>query len=298
MGDSIATNPFMLGYAWQKGAIPVSRAAIERAIELNGVAIAASKRAFAFGRLAAHDRAALLRLVTPTAPAGNDAPPASLAELIARRRADLADYQDEAYARRYAALVRKAEEAESASLPGQTALTEAVARYAYKLMAYKDEYEVARLYSDPAFRRSLSAQFEDWRALEFHLAPPLLGERDPVTGKPRKRGFGAWMLPVFGLLAKLRRLRGSRLDIFGQTAERRTERRLIADYEALLDEICAGLSPANHALAIELARIPERIRGYGHVKDEHLAKAKAQEDDLLRRFRAASPAAPLATAAE
>jgi indolepyruvate ferredoxin oxidoreductase len=106
------------------------------------------------------------------------------------------------------------------------------------------------------------------------------------------------MLPVFGLLAKLRRLRGSRLDIFGQTAERRTERRLIADYEALLDEICAGLSPANHALAIELARIPERIRGYGHVKDEHLAKAKAQEDDLLRRFRAASPAAPLATAAE
>ena len=298
MGDSIATNPFMLGYAWQKGAIPVSRAAIERAIELNGVAIAASKRAFAFGRLAAHDRAALLRLVMPTAPSGDDAAPANLAELVARRRADLADYQDEAYARRYAALVRKAEEAESASLPGQTALTEAVARYAYKLMAYKDEYEVARLYSDPAFRRSLSAQFEDWRALEFHLAPPLLGERDPVTGKPRKRGFGAWMLPVFGLLAKLRRLRGSRLDIFGQTAERRTERRLIADYEALLDEICAGLSPANHALAIELARIPERIRGYGHVKDEHLAKAKAQEDDLLRRFRAASPAAPLATAAE
>jgi indolepyruvate ferredoxin oxidoreductase len=298
MGDSIATNPFMLGYAWQKGAIPVSRAAIERAIELNGVAIDASKRAFAFGRLAAHDMDTLLRFAAPAPPSPAQAPPASLAELVARRRADLVDYQDEGYAARYAALVRKAELAESQCLPGHTELTEAVARYGYKLMAYKDEYEVARLYAAPAFRQALEQQFSGWRSLEFHLAPPLLGERDPATGKPRKRRFGPWMLAAFGVLAKLRRLRGTPLDIFGRSAERRMERQLIVAYEAMVDEICARLSPANHRLAVELASIPEQIRGYGHVKEEHLRKAKAREEDLLRRLRATTPTAPMASAAE
>jgi indolepyruvate ferredoxin oxidoreductase len=298
MGDSIATNPFMLGYAWQKGAIPVSRAAIERAIELNDVAVAASKRAFAFGRLAAQDMAALLRLAAPASHATEPAPPAGLAELVARRRAELVDYQDEAYARRYEALVRRIEQAESRCLPGHTGLTEAVARYAFKLMAYKDEYEVARLYSAPAFRRALAEQFSGWRSLEFHLAPPLLGERDPATGKPRKRRFGAWMLPAFGVLARLRRLRGTPFDIFGRSAERRMERRLIAEYEAVVDEICGRLTRANHGLAIEIARIPEHIRGYGHVKEEHLRKAKARETELLARLRADAPPAPVARAAE
>jgi indolepyruvate ferredoxin oxidoreductase len=296
MGDSIATNPFMLGYAWQKGAVPVSRAALERAIALNDVAVAANLRAFAFGRLAAIDMAALERLARPAAAA--PPPPADLAELVARRRADLVAYQDEAYARRYEALLRRVEAAEQACRPGETALTEAVARCAYKLMAIKDEYEVARLYSAPEFRQALAAQFDGWRRLEFHLAPPLLATRDPVTGHPRKRGFGPWMLPVFALLARLRRLRGTWLDPFGHTAERRMERRLIDDYEALVDEVCAALTPANHALALELARIPERIRGFGHVKQAHLETAKAKEAELLRRFRPSAPQAPHAAAAE
>jgi indolepyruvate ferredoxin oxidoreductase len=298
MGDSIATNPFMLGYAWQKGAIPVSRAAIDRAIELNGVAVEASRRAFAFGRLAAHDMAALLRLAEPPQASPTQAPPATLAELVARRRADLVDYQDEAYAARYEALVRRVERAETGCMPGHTALTEAVARYAYKLMAYKDEYEVARLYAAPAFRQALEQQFSGWGSLEFHLAPPLLGERDPVTGRPRKRGFGPWMLRVFAMLAKLRRLRGTAFDIFGRSAERRMERELIAQYEATIGEICASLSPATHRLAVEIARVPEHIRGFGHVKEDHLRKAKARESELIARLRAATPTPPVAAAAE
>jgi indolepyruvate ferredoxin oxidoreductase len=294
MGDSIATNPFMLGYAWQKGAIPLSRQAIERAIELNDVAVEATKRAFAFGRMAAHDMAALERLAKPRAVAK---PAASLAEIVATRIAELTQYQDAAYAQRYEALVRRVEQAESRIMPGHTELTAAVARYGYKLMAYKDEYEVARLYSAPEFRQALSEQFEDWRALEFHLAPPLVAERDQLTGRLKKRSFGPWMLKAFALLAKLKGLRGTKLDVFGRTEERRTERRLIVDYEALAAELCARLSPENHALAIDLASIPEQIRGYGHVKEEHLRKAKAREAELLRKFRADAPR-PVAAAAE
>ncbi|MBL8703166.1 MAG: indolepyruvate ferredoxin oxidoreductase family protein [Alphaproteobacteria bacterium] len=293
LGDSIATNPFLLGYAWQKGFIPLSRQSIERAIELNDVAIEANKRAFSFGRLAAHDRRAVERVVL-----GEEAlapRPLTLAEIVARRVADLTDYQDGAYARRYEDLVRRVEKAESERVPGQLALTTAVARYAYKLMAYKDEYEVARLYSRPEFRKALSEQFEDWRSLEFHLAPPLVAERDPATGHLRKRSFGPWLMTGLRMLAGLRRLRGTRLDPFGRTAERRMERKLIDDYEALLEEIAAQLRPGNHAVAVELAAIPEKIRGYGHVKERHLAEAKTREAALLKRFRAPPP---MAVAAE
>jgi indolepyruvate ferredoxin oxidoreductase len=294
MGDSIATNPFMLGYAWQKGAIPLSRQAIERAIELNDVAVEATKRAFAFGRMAAHDMAALERLAKPRAVA---APAASLADIVARRVSELTAYQNAAYAKRYEELVRRVERAENECLPGHSELTAAVARYGYKLMAYKDEYEVARLYSAPSFRQALAEQFEDWRSIEFHLAPPLVAERDQTSGKLKKRSFGPWMLTAFRLLASMKGLRGTKLDIFGYTPERRTERQLILDYEALLTEICAQLSPANHALAVELAGIPEHIRGYGHVKEDHLRKAKSREADLLRKFRAKA-ARTVAVAAE
>jgi indolepyruvate ferredoxin oxidoreductase len=294
MGDSIATNPFMLGYAWQKGAIPVSREAIERAIELNAVAVAANLRAFAFGRLAAHDMAALVAIARPREARK---PAEGLEAIVALRRADLVDYQDEAYAARYEALVRRAAAAEAAATPGRAQFAEAVARNLHKLMAIKDEWEVARLYGAPAFRKSLSEQFEDWRSLEFHLAPPLLASIDPDTGKPAKRRFGPWMLAVFGIMARFRRLRGTPLDVFGRTAERRMERRLVDEYEALVGELCAGLSPSNHALAVEIAGLPARIRGFGHVKEENLRKAKEQEAALLARFRA-PPAAPKAAAAE
>jgi indolepyruvate ferredoxin oxidoreductase len=166
-----------------------------------------------------------------------------------------------------------------------------VARYYYKLLAYKDEYEVARLYTDGNFRQTLAAQFEGDYRLEFHLAPPLLAERDPATGELKKRGYGPWVLRAFALLARLKRLRGTALDPFGYSAERRTERQLIADYEATIERVLARLSPANHGLAVELAGVPEHIRGYGHVKDRHLADAKRREAELWRDFERTGTAA-------
>jgi indolepyruvate ferredoxin oxidoreductase len=295
LGDSIATNPFMLGYAWQRGLVPVSAAAIDRAIELNGVAVEQNKRALRFGRLAAHDRRAVERLAfgEPEAPPRAE----TLDELTERLAADLAAYQDEDYARRFRHAVARAAEAEAERAPGKSGFAETVARYAHKLMAIKDEYEVARLFTDGSFRRALDAQFEDWRSLEFHLAPPLAAARDPETGRLKKRRFGPWMMKAFGVLARLKGLRGGPLDVFGRTAERRTERALRDDFLALVEELSAKLTPANHALAVEIAAVPEHIRGYGHVRDAHLAKAKAREAELLKRFRAPSPT-PLAVAAE
>ncbi|MFQ5468404.1 MAG: DUF6537 domain-containing protein, partial [Kiloniellaceae bacterium] len=196
-------------------------------------------------------------------------------------------YQDAAYAARYKALVERARAAESAHTPGRADadLTAAVARYYFKLLAYKDEYEVARLYTDGAFLARLRAQFEGDYKLRFHLAPPLVAARDPQTGHLKKRTYGPWTLSAFKVLARLRRLRGTPLDPFGRTAERRAERRLIADYETLIDELLSGLSPETLALAVELASIPEHIRGYGHIKERHMTEAKARESELLAAFR-------------
>jgi len=294
LGDSIATNLFMLGYAWQKGLVPVGRAAIEQAIELNGVAVDFNKQAFLWGRRAAHDLAAVEALAAPPAerPA---AAPQSLDELVERRAAFLTDYQDAAYAGRYRALVQTARDAERARAAGRTGFAEAVARYAFKLMAYKDEYEVARLYTDGSFRQKLEAQFEGDYRLKLHLAPPLFADRDPTTGHLKKKPYGPWMLRAFGLLAKLRRLRGTAFDPFGRTAERRTERRLRDDYLALVEELSAGLNADNHGLAVSLASLPDLIRGYGHVKEANIARAEAQKAELLESWR--NPQAP-ATAAE
>ncbi|HUB94747.1 MAG TPA: indolepyruvate ferredoxin oxidoreductase family protein [Stellaceae bacterium] len=294
IGDSIATNLFMLGYAYQKGLVPLSFAAIERAIELNGVSIEANKHTFHWGRLAAADHARLESLLKPQHPA--EAPkPLPLAALIERRAAFLTRYQDEAYARRYRDAVAAVEAAEKARVRGHDALALAVANNLFKLMAYKDEYEVARLYTDGTFAEKLGRAFEGDYRLEFHLAPPILASRDPDTGHLQKRSFGPWVMRVFGMLARLKRLRGTRFDPFGRTPERRMERRLITDYEETMREVSAALNQDNHALAVELARLPERIRGYGHVKERAVAAAKTRETALLNAFRAPQPTA---TAAE
>jgi indolepyruvate ferredoxin oxidoreductase len=289
-GDSIATNLFMLGYAYQKGFVPVSAAALEQAIELNATAVDANKRAFLWGRRAAHDRAMVERLVTQASPEPEAHRIAkTLDEIVAKRVVFLTEYQDAAYAERYRSLVDRARRAEQEQTPGRTGFAEAVARYYFKLLAYKDEYEVARLYTDGTFLKAIEAQFEGDYRLEFNLAPPLIAERDPDTGHLKKRTFGPWMLRAFRTLAGLRHLRGSRLDIFGYSPERKLERQLIADYERIVDELVAGLDHVNHDLAVQIAEIPEHIRGYGHVKHAHLEKAKQREAELLASFRAPAP---------
>jgi indolepyruvate ferredoxin oxidoreductase len=284
MGDSIATNLFMLGYAVQKGLVPLGVAAIERAIELNGVSVQSSKRTFAWGRLAAHDGAAVAAQARPAI--RQETPKAeTLAEIVARRIELLAAYQDAAYAERYRALVERVAAAEREKAKGRSGLAEAVARSLFKLMAYKDEYEVARLFTDPGFRQKLDQQFDGDFRLEFNLAPPLFAPRDPETGQLKKRAYGGWVLWAFALLARMKGLRGTRLDLFGYTAERKQERRLIAEYEATTAELIAGLDPQNHALAVQIAALPERIRGFGHVKEKNLAQVRDREQRLLATFR-------------
>ncbi|MFZ5792205.1 MAG: indolepyruvate ferredoxin oxidoreductase family protein [Pseudomonadota bacterium] len=294
LGDSIASNMFMLGYAYQKGLIPVSGEAIERAIELNAAAVEQNRQAFRWGRHAAQDPAAVQVAARAADPIAAPKPVATtLEEIVAVRRRDLVGYQNEALARRYEALVERVRAAESQRTPGRHGLAEAVARNYYKLLAYKDEYEVARLFSDAAFRAALDNQFEGKWRLGFNLAPPLLAKRDPDTGHLVKREFGPWLSGGFRLLAKLRFLRGTAFDIFGYTAERRHERALIRDYEQVMDELLARLDHDNHRLAVALAELPQQIRGYGHIKEAAIARAKAREAELLASFRnpAAQPTA-------
>ncbi len=291
LGNSVSANIFLVGYAFQVGALPLTAEAIERAIELNGEAVEMNKMAFRFGRYAAADRAAVEKLAAPKEVDDVRRLSQSLDEIIARRVAFLTDYQNAAYAARYRALVEKVRAAEAARAPGKQGVAEAVARYLFKLMAYKDEYEVARLYAGEDFARQVRATFagDDLR-FEFHLAPPLIARKDGRTGAPEKMSFGPWMMNVFRLLAKLKGLRGTAFDPFGYTQERRTERELIADYEALLAEIVERLTPKNHHLAVGLAAIPEKIRGFGHIKARSLQVAKADEAALLAQFRANAPA--------
>jgi indolepyruvate ferredoxin oxidoreductase len=285
MGDSIAANLFMLGFAFQKGFVPLTLAAVERAIELNGVAVDANRRSFAWGRLAAHDRAQVETLVRTALRDDPVSEPQDLDALVENRAGFLKDYQNAAYAQRYRNTVRTIRIAEAKLARGFSGVAEAVARNLFALMAYKDEYEVARLYTDGAFIKKLQRQFEGDFTVEYHLAPPLLARRDPATGEPKKRAFGPWMRHVFRLLTWLRPLRGTALDIFGYTQERRMERRLVADYEALIRELSASLNPENHALAIEIASLPAKIRGFGHIKARNVESAKACEAELLVLLR-------------
>ncbi|SIQ25234.1 indolepyruvate ferredoxin oxidoreductase family protein [Solilutibacter tolerans] len=337
MGDAIAANLFMLGYAWQQGLVPLSFESLMRAIELNGAAVPMNKTAFAWGRLAAVDMPAVIEAAgivrnAPTAAESrahelpllgatpNDAGesgltpfsadlrdedelrhvPAhggevaflplddarlsrSLDEVIARRVDFLTAYQDAAYAKRYSDFVGKVRAAEEQRAPGSTDLSEAVSRYFFKLMAYKDEYEVARLYSAPEFKRRLEQQFEGDYKIHLHLAPPLLAKRN-AKGELMKREYGPWMLKAFGMLAKFKGLRGGTFDVFGYTAERRMERQLIGDYEATVGGLLGSLDAGNVGLAAEIASIPEHIRGFGHVKEAHFEKAKAREAELLKEW--------------
>jgi indolepyruvate ferredoxin oxidoreductase len=299
VGNTIGGNIFLVGYAYQIGAIPLSAAAIERAIELNGEAVAMNLAAFRWGRRAAADPATVEALIKPAPEAASDARrlSQSFEEMVERRVAFLTDYQDAAYAARYRTWVEKAKAVEAANAAGKCGLADAVARYLFKLMSYKDEYEVARLFTDGEFQKQVKAEVDgDDLRLRFHLAPPLFARIDKATGLPRKMTFGPWMMPVFRLLAKFKGLRGTAFDPFGYSVERRTERRLVADYEAMLDEVLAKLSPDNHHLAVGLAAIPEKIRGFGHVKLRHLQAAKAEEAALTEQFRAGGT--PMLKAAE
>ena len=278
MGDSIAANLFMLGYAWQKGLVPLSEAALLRAIELNGVAVAANKRSFLWGRRAAANLARVEKVAVPTQAVVVQMPQ-SLDAVIKKRVEFLTGYQDAAYAAEYESLVARVREAERAVGLGNR-LTTAVAKSLFKLMAYKDEYEVARLYTDGRFVEQLKTQFEGDFSLKFNLAPPLFAKKD-AKGHLVKAEFGSWMWSAFKLLARLKGLRGGAFDVFGYTAERRMERALVAEYRAMVEGLLPGLDAAGHATAVELAALPEQIRGFGHVKEKAVAEYRVRKAELL-----------------
>jgi indolepyruvate ferredoxin oxidoreductase len=294
LGNSIATNMFMLGLAFQKGLVPVGSEAINKAIELNGTAVKMNQAAFLWGRRAEVDLAAVERLIGPRAEVEKSARLSqTLDEIIERRVEFLTGYQNAAYALRYSSLIEKVRDAE-AKIRGHGGLAEAVARYYFKLLAYKDEYEVARLFTDGSFKQKVASMFEGDYKLRFHLAPPLLSKRHSETGELTKSEYRAWVFSAFKVLAKLKFLRGGRLDVFGYTKERRMERQLISEYEQIIGELLVSLSADNHALAVRIASIPEDIRGFGHVKERNIGKAKAKQSELLELFR--SPQAAKAAA--
>jgi indolepyruvate ferredoxin oxidoreductase len=285
LGDALYGNAVLLGYAWQKGLVPVSLAALEQAIELNGSSIEQNKQALLWGRRAAHKPAAVAALVRPPQEVEQQRLASTVEEIIARRVAYLTDYQDAAYAERYQALVRQVQAREKDF--GDQRLSAAVARYYFKLLAIKDEYEVARLYTEPAFMARIRETFDGDYQLRFHLAPPLFAKPDPRTGKIEKRSYGPWMMRLFGLLARLKGLRGGTFDLFGYSAERRGEWQLIADYEADIALILARLPQLNAAsrekvlnTALALAELPEHIRGFGRIKAAHLAQTRPQRERL------------------
>ena len=285
LGDSIYANPLLLGYAWQKGGLPLSLDSLRRAIQINGVSVDKNLAAFELGRQAAHRGVDALR---PAAAERVVTMPESLDALVKRLAAHVRDYQDEAYARRFLTAVESVRVREAALGDKRQDVTRAVARNLAKLMTYKDEYEVARLHADPAFKDRLRAQFEgepgrDY-TLRYYLAPPILARRD-ARGRLQKRAYGAWMESAFRLLAPLKRVRGTWLDVFGRTVERRMERQLAADYLALADEFSRTLDAGNRDVALELANVPDAIRGYGHVKEKSVEQARVRQAGLWERYR-------------
>lgn len=281
-GNSLGANMFMLGFAFQHGGLPLSAEAVEKAIELNGEAVAMNVAAFRWGRRAAHDpdfvRGQVERQAKGTQPIAE-----TLDEIIARRVSFLTAYQNAAYGKRYSDRIAAMRAAENRAIPGSTVVTEATARSLFKLMAIKDEYEVARLYTDGSFMRSLSQQFESYAGLEFHLAPPILGRRD-AGGKARKSSFGPWMMKAFRMLAVLKALRGTAFDPFGYTAERRGERQLLKQFEEDLDLIARSLNLGRVEAAAALASLPSMVRGYGHVKHAAIARAAGERTRLIKRL--------------
>ncbi|WP_213959385.1 MULTISPECIES: indolepyruvate ferredoxin oxidoreductase family protein [unclassified Variovorax] len=282
MGDSLYANPMLLGFAWQKGWVPLEHESLMRAIELNAVAVENNKTAFEWGRRAAHSPVAVQKLVTP-GQVIEFKKRETVESLVKRRVEFLTAYQNAAYAEQYKAFVGRVQQVETARV-GKNTLTEAVARYLFKLMAYKDEYEVARLHTDRSFLDRVEGMFEGDFKLNYHLAPPLIAKKNS-KGELQKQKFGPGMLTGFKLLAKLKSLRGTALDIFGRTEERKTERALIGEYKASIEEVMSGLTAANHATALDIAALPEQIRGYGHVKDRNLAAARTRWAALMTQWR-------------
>ncbi|MCQ4158335.1 indolepyruvate ferredoxin oxidoreductase family protein [Roseomonas sp. GC11] len=270
-GDSLAANLFIMGYACQRGWLPVSPATLLRAIEINDAAVPMNKAAFAWGRKAALDLEAVQALATPREKLSQ-----TLEDIVARRVAELTEYQDTGLAGRYAALVARARAAEASRAPGQHGFAEAVARHLYTLMAVKDEYEVARLYTRTDFLEQVKGQYEEAPRIVFHLAPPLLGAK--------KRAFGAWVLPLFRLLARAKGLRGRWCDPFGHTAERKQDRALLAGHIATLEKIFCEMTAENHALAVRIAALPGLIRGYGAVRERHVEQAMQRRASLLKEW--------------
>ncbi len=299
LGDSIATNLFMVGYAWQKGLVPLGAASIDEAIRLNAVAVEANRQAFGWGRLAAHDPARVWKIARPLLVAKaegeeeeEDDAPETLDSIVEHHAAFLRKYQDEPWAEGYRRTVARVRAAERERAPGRNGLAEAVARNLFRLMSYKDEYEVARLYTSGEFEAGLRRQFEGDFRLRFHLAPPLLARRDPGTGELRKREFGPWVFGAFRVLARMRRLRGTTFDLFGRTEERRMERRLIEEYRETVGEILDRLAPGTHETAVALASVPESIKGFGHVKARSVTAAERRTERLRAELRAADSAMP------
>ncbi len=284
-GDTIAGNMFMLGYAYQRGLIPISSEAIDAAIELNGAGVQLNKEAFLWGRRAALSPSSAERVLVAAKPMRESLQiSTSLDELIERKVTFLSEYQNAAYGKRYRTLVNRVREWERIVMPRQDAVTRAVANGYFKLLAYKDEYEVARLHSSPEFVESLKQQFEGDFRIAFNLAPPGLTGRDELTGEPRKKEYGAWILPVFRTLAKLKVLRGTPLDVFGYTAERRMERGLIIRYEQTVDEIIRHGTACNYQAVVRAASMVEKIRGYGHVKERNFKSVDAEWADAVAQL--------------
>ena len=288
VGDAMASNMLLVGFAYQNGLLPVSADAIERAIELNGAAVDVNTDAFRYGRRCANDPSLVERIL------GSEASPATVDDVIAQCAVALTEYQDKAYADRYMRLVDRVRRAEIERVPGETRLTEAVARSYFKILAYKDEYEVARLYADGRFEQRLREEFEGDFTVKFHLAPPLFAKKDPVTGHLRKRRYGPWVMAVFRRLAGFKRLRGTVFDVFGYTSERKMERMMIDDYEAMIAGLLGGLTRDNHRVACELASLPQTMRGFGHIKAANVQTAKTREAELLEAFHNRSPTASAA----
>ena len=282
LGDAIGANLFMLGLAFQRGAVPLRLESLVRAIEMNGVAVKMNLTAFAWGREAGLDLAEVERKVCPSRPIAMQMP--RTLDALLRVRADfLTGYQDAAYAQRYLDTVSRVRGIEKTMGLGET-LTREVAKGLFKLMAYKDEYEVARLFTAPEFKRALDETFEGDFKLAFNLAPPILSKRD-LDGRLIKRQFPGLTMLGFRLLVRMRRLRGGAFDIFGKTAERRTERQLIVEYEDSIQWVLSGMTAEIRDIGLALARLPDQIRGYGHVKEASIAVARAKQKELLDQLQ-------------
>ncbi|NIB43615.1 indolepyruvate ferredoxin oxidoreductase family protein [Pseudomaricurvus alkylphenolicus] len=283
LGSTTTANIFMLGYAWQMGAVPLALESLYQAIELNGVAILDNKRAFNAGRLACAEPAKLQQILRSDNTEETDVD-ISLDAMVARRVEFLGDYQDQNYSNRYRKLVQTVHNKEQQVAPGSETLSRAVARFAFKLMAYKDEYEVARLYSDGRFQQQLKEAFTGDYQLTYHLSPPLLAAKDKQSGRPRKLRFGPWMGAAFKLLTKFKGLRGTAFDVFGYHPERKQERRLIESYFATIEKLLTGLRTDNLEFATQIASLPDGIRGYGPVKQASLREVCGRWQVMVRRF--------------